>query len=92
MPSTSSGRLFGFNHAWKDDVEKASCKKEGVRYRYAVGMLHDTENDIRYEIQAGIRIPCRTTGRTPNPALLHYRRGRDRHRQEEQYLPARTKS
>ncbi len=51
--------------------------KEGAPYRYVVDMLHDTENGIRYEIQAGIRIPCRTTGRTPNPALLHYRRGKD---------------
>ena len=58
-------------------IEKANHNKEGAPYRYVVDMLHDTENGIRYEIQAGIRIPCRTTGRTPNPALLHYRRGKD---------------
>ncbi len=46
--------------------------KEGAPCQYAVGILHDTENGIRYEIQAGIRIPCRTTGKAPNPVLLHY--------------------
>ncbi len=50
-------------------IEKANHNKEGAPYQYAVGMLHDTENGIRYEIQAGIRIPCRTTGRAPNPVL-----------------------
>ncbi len=50
-------------------IEEANHNKEGAPYQYVVGMLHDTENDIRYEIQAGIRIPRRTTGRHQTP---HY--------------------
>ncbi len=57
-------------------IEKANHNKESAPYRYVVDMLHDTENGIRYEIQAGIRIPCRTTRRASNP-VLHYRRGKD---------------